>query len=408
MNRTLRYIGISHKNASVAQRDMYHFSDEEKNNIAELICHTFSDIAGLFILVTCNRTEFYFETETTSATDLRDFLICLKEDNLNKKNKQLFGLSNTTKETVRHLLEVSSGLTSAVLGDAEIIHQIKKAHQYAIAHKLQGSLLERAMQTIFKNHKRLSNETHFRDGTTSIAYKSLKVVGDFYKKSSEGSKKMLFVGAGDIVKQLFKYNSKFNFDNIYISNRTEEKAIALSKLYHCEVYDWNKVRSNNFEDFDVVISAASNCHHLIKNIPATATKKLLIDLAIPENIDKALANNSNVKFYNLDGISSELEDNKEKRLAAIGKVNEIIKEELAIFSVWLQEAPLRKLLAKYKILVDRKVTHYFEADREAYDLHSISNQVMRKLIKQPEKLVDAEVIETIITEQVSLLKESYN
>ena len=65
MNRTLRFIGISHKKALVAQRDMYHFSEEEKSNLSELLCHTFSDITGLLILVTCNRTEFYFESVTT-------------------------------------------------------------------------------------------------------------------------------------------------------------------------------------------------------------------------------------------------------------------------------------------------------------------------------------------------------
>ena len=104
-----------------------------------------------------------------------------------------------------------------MLGDAEIIHQIKKAYHFSIAHKLQGSLLERALQTVFKTHKRISNETAFRDGTTSVAYKSLKVIRDCYSKTDAKSKKILFIGAGDIVKQLYKYNNKFNYNNILFS-----------------------------------------------------------------------------------------------------------------------------------------------------------------------------------------------
>ena len=410
MNKSLRYISVSHKKASVAQRNKYHISEEEKSSLVDLTCATFPDITGLFLLVTCNRTEIYFESVTTTAGKLRDFLIHLKETNITKSNKLLFDFSNITKDTVLHLLEVSSGLTSSVLGDAEIIYQIKKAYQFSVENHLQGSLLERAMQTIFKNHKRLSNETHFRDGTTSIAYKSLKVVSNIYNKSFEKPKKILLIGAGDIIKQLFKYNSKFNFNNIHISNRTEEKAIALSKKHECEVYSWSKVLVNNFQDFDVIVSAASNCHHLIKNISNASSNVLLIDLAIPENIDKALAHNENIMFYNLEAISAELEETKEKRLAAMGKVREIIAEELSTFCKWLQESPLRALLAEYKIEVIQKVKRYFENDKDEYNeqaIKTITDRVIRKLLKQSQTPVTSEEIDALITEQVYLLREVY-
>ena len=173
MSKTLRFISISHKTASVSKREEYHISDREKNSLITLIRTTFPDIAGLLLLTTCNRTEIYIETSETTAIELRDLLVNYKNRNL-ILDKNLFNLSNSTEGTVKHLLEVSSGLESSIVGDAEIIHQIKKAHQLAIANQLQGSILERAMQTIFKSHKRISNETEFRDGTTSVAYKSLK------------------------------------------------------------------------------------------------------------------------------------------------------------------------------------------------------------------------------------------
>jgi glutamyl-tRNA reductase len=404
MNK-LHYISISHKTASSAQRERYYISQEEKSNLTEVICNTFNDITGLLLLVTCNRIEIYFESVTTSATTLRDFFISQKTASCTNESKQLFMYGDITEDTAKHLLEVSSGLASLVFGDAEIIHQIKKAHQFSIAQGMQGSLLERVMQTVFKSHKRISNETAFRDGTTSTAYKSLKVLKKFYANASFETKKILFIGAGDIVKQLFMYNSKFNFNNIYISNRTHEKAVILANKYQSNVYSWDKVLTNDFKDFDVIISAVSNRHHLIKKIPISDQKLLLIDLAVPSNIDKALMTNKNILFYDLESISAELENTREKRQEAISDVNEIIDAELLVYNEWLQTAPLRLSLAKYKTIVQQKVKDYFETNAEENNQESttIINRIMRKLMRlTTEELMTPEVMNVIIDEQFAL------
>jgi len=405
MNKSLRFISISHKTASVTQREEFHIPEEEKSELVTLIYDVFPDISGLLLLVTCNRTEIYFESEITCANTLLDFIINIKTEKNSPVTKKLFDAGNSTQDSVRHLLKVTSGLASSVLGDAEIVHQIKKAYQFSIAHKMQGSLLERAMQTVFKSHKRISNETHFRDGTTSVAYKSLKVINDTFGQGSAKSKNILFIGAGDIVKQLFKYNSKFDFTNIQISNRTEERAQTLAKLHHCKVFDWKKVLTNDFEEFDVIISAASNCPKLVKSLPITDRKVLLIDLALPGNIDKNLAGLENILFYDLDSISVDLEETKEKRFAAIGEVCKIITEELEIYNEWLQGAPLRAFLAEHKIMVDQGVMDFFDDGTEEIDAQKIklvTDRIMRKLRKQTSVPVPQEKIEAVIAEEASL------
>jgi glutamyl-tRNA reductase len=387
---------------------MFHISELEKETLSSDIRKTFSDISGLFILATCNRTEIYFESTLTSAAKLRDFVIIHKVKDYNKSVVNYFNCSDSSEETARHLMDVASGLESMVLGDAEIVHQIKKAHQFSIAHNMQGSLLERALQSVFKSHKRISNETHFRDGTTSVAYKSLKVIRSTYGKLASKNKKILFIGAGDIVKQLFKYNSKFNYTNIYISNRTVEKAELLCKAFNCRIYDWNKVLENDFWDFDVIISAASNSHHLIKKVQPTSKKQLLIDLAIPSNIDKSLMQGDHVVFYDLDLISVDLEETKEKRLAAIDEVDIIISEEFAQFKKWLEDATLRDHLIKSKRSVHQKVVQFFKDHNEECDtkkIQEVTNKVMRKLMAQPGAKVPISKIDSIIAQQAYLLYE---
>ncbi len=410
MNKSLRFISISHKTASVTQREEFHIPEEEKSELVKLIYDVFPDISGLLLLVTCNRTEIYFESEVICANTLLDFIIDLKTKKNNPVTKKLFDAGNSTEGTVRHLLKVTSGLASSVLGDAEIVHQIKKAYQFSIAHKMQGSLLERAMQTVFKSHKRISNETHFRDGTTSVAYKSLKVISYIFDQGSSKSKNILFIGAGDIVKQLFKYNSKFEFTNILISNRTEERAQTLAKLHHCKVFDWERVLTNDFEGIDVIVSAASNCPKLVHNLPITDRKVLLIDLALPSNIDKNLADHKNILCYDLDSISVDLEETKEKRFAAIGEVGKIITEELEVYNEWLHGAPLRAFLAEHKIIVNQGVKDFFDSRMEEINPENIklvTDRIMRKLRKQTNVPIPQEKIKAVVAEEASLYMEQF-
>ena len=160
-------------------------------------------------------------------------------------------------------------------------------------------------------------------------------------------------------------------------------------------------------DFDVIIGAASNCTDLIKTLPASKIDPvLLIDLAVPCNINKDLSRNENVLLYDLDTISMDLEDTREKRMAAIGKVKEIIAEELLVYTQWLQSAPLRAFLAEYKILVNQKVIDYLETDSEEYDLQmikTVTDRVIRKVKRQTSPAMSLEEMEAAIAEQVSFL-----
>ena len=405
MNKNLRFISISHKTATVSLRERYYISESDKEDMFLEIQHKFPDISGLLILVTCNRTEIYFESEVTKALHMQDYIIERKHSGADDSDAGLFLKSDRTSSSVRQLLAVSSGLSSRVLGDADIVHQIKKAYRQSISHRLQGSLLERAMQSVFKSHKRISNETGFRDGTTSTAYKSLKVVAETYRGDHPTAKKVLFVGAGDIVRQLLKYNAKFGFRNVYISNRTPEKALNLARIHGCTYYEWDKVLSNDFEDFDVIISAASNCRHLIREIAPATTKRLLIDLALPGNIDSNLSKRRNIIFYDLDTISMELEDTRDRRRQAISAVNKILEIELKSYLDWYHEAPLRAILSDYKIVILNKVSDFYESRgiiAGEGEIASVSDRVLRKMLKSKQFAVSDKMMQKLIEAQLSM------
>ena len=123
------------------------------------------------------------------------------------------------------------------------------------------------------------------------------------------------------------------------------------KKNKCKTFPWENVLVNNFEDFEVIISAVSNCANLLHHLPVSNPKTLLIDLAVPCNIDKNLIHQNNVIFHDLDSISKEIEENKELRIASKSDVINIIIEELASYNEWFKKAPTRALLAAFKISI---------------------------------------------------------
>lgn len=383
----LRYIGISHYTASVKQRETFHIPEEDKAEFIRRLRDLFPDINGLLLLATCNRTELYFESGRTATKEVLDYFISYFSGGISNPCPSLFSKSDHTLDSVRHLVEVSTGLRSKVLGDAEIICQIKKGYEISRGIGAQGSLLERAMQTVFKSHKRVRNETHFRDGTTSAAYKALKTIETSYGKQEAMQKKILIIGAGDIVKQLFKYKGKFGYHQIFVSNRTLEKAAYLAKKHGAFTYPWEKVRKNEFEDFDVIIGAAGNCHHLVNSMDGNTRSRLLIDLGLPSTIHPQLSSRPEVSLYDLDTISSELENNREMRLRAITAVQNITREEISLFEKWYAERPLRILLAQYKIKV-RNLVEDFKSEGDGFSWENmidlLTARVVRKIAKDPE------------------------
>ena len=397
-----RYLSISHHTAPVSRRERFHLDEAEKERLTNALRKTYTDLNSLLILVTCNRTELYFETEYTRAVQVRDFFLSWKLGKVSSEDQVDFRISDYTDDTVRHLLSVAAGLKSSVLGDAEIIHQIKKAYHQSLELHLQGSLLERCIQTLFRSHKRISNETGFRDGTTSTAYKALKLIGDTF--GSEASKKrILFVGAGDIVRQLFKYNTKFGYSNIYITNRTEARAQKLAEMFKVHFWGWDTLLANDLSDFDVIISAASHSPALISGGICKDKKILLVDLAVPGNMASTLRNQPNVVLEDLDSIGALLQQNRDNRTAATERVREIVEEEWGGYLEWYRMQPFRSLMAsrKEKVLKQLRLSGIREESSEV-EITELANRIMRKVLKQRVALHNDEQLSKIISEYTPL------
>lgn len=336
MEHRLMYMGITHEIAHVSERSYCALNAHQKEELKRR-AKTELPISGMLILITCNRTEIYFESSSPMPYLVREILIrYIQEIHQIKLKRSSFVLFDNTSDTVKHLLYVASGLKSAIIGDRQIITQLRNAYREAMANKQLGTLLERAFQSVFRSHKKIIKESLLQNGSTSAAYLSLKIIRDCFQKQYVKNKNVLLIGAGDMTRDVLKYIKKFELVNVYISNRTEEKASQLANEFKIKTYDWQRVIKNDIESFDAVVSAVSHQKHLIHRIKTYDKKRIWIDLAVPCNIDKSIANRFNI-IYDIDDIGKRINDANKLQSRAIPTVKSIIREELNTYLSWLNK-----------------------------------------------------------------------
>lgn len=391
MNSSLMYVGVTHEKAPISERAYYAWNEDQKKKLADKLFRKFA-LKGLTILTTCNRTEVYFESNSAKPNQIIDVILNFVEGiHAVKLNRKVFTTYTTTIETITHLLNLGSGLKSAVIGDKQILNQVRESYLDSLRQKRQGSLLERAFQSVFKSHKRIVNESLYLNGSTSTAYSALKLVQQFFGKEKINDLKVLIVGAGEFAQDVVKYLPKYNFGSTSITNRSMHKAQLLADHFSLQVYDWEKVEAQDFSHFDVIITAVSNRKNLINEISQDGKKRLWVDLAMPSNISSAIANEDNV-IYNLDEVAQQINNISKIQSQALPTVISIIEEELIIFQDWFQKSQIREYYREYKEFARETFINTIPAklldSLTASELEFYSNKLAETLVNKSAKAID--------------------
>lgn len=343
MQRSLKFISISSQNTNLNIRQRYSMLDTEAELFIDNIKIDYPDISGLMVLSTCNRTEIYFESVETNIKSmlsaLEDFLGISKQ-----KAAQHPEYSILTAQSLKHLSEVACGLKSAIQGDKEIMGQIKKAYKRSLRKNIQGSLLERVMQQVIRIHKRVYNQTSLKKGSTCAAYRSLKRIEQHFGKSNLPNKKILLVGAGQIIQEVLAYAEKCKLGEIHITNRTFKKAQKLAENYQLKPVLFDALfKMKDLSNYDAIITAVSGKKHFITSPYFSNTNEkniILIDLAVPANVHPKL--HKNCTWVNIDQLSDDIHQTKLEQKEAIQEVERIITTESLVFTKWLENYIKRK------------------------------------------------------------------
>lgn len=320
--------GLSHHSAPVELRERFAFSQTRLvESLDQLIKSGVAQEA--VILSTCNRVEIYAYTDDPNgAAAIREFLIesgsC--DDVI---GDEIY--THGEPHSVEHLFKVASGLNSMVLGETEILGQIKQAYKLALEGKFTGGKLNKAFQTAFNVAKWIRTHTQIQRGNVSVASVAVSLAESIFSSLSEC--KVMVIGAGDTSEKTARALLSRGAHSILVSNRSHERALELARELDGAAIHFDEWESA-FSEIDIVISSTSAPHYVLdraKLEPFMHQRKnrdlLLIDIAVPRDIAPEVNFLDNVYLYNVDDLQSSADDSMAERREEISRCEEFIREK---------------------------------------------------------------------------------
>ena len=319
--------GISYKNTDAATRGQFSISFKQYGAILKL-APTYG-VDEMFVISTCNRTEIYGFSKQASS------LIKLLHSQSSGDYELLLQMAYIKNgiEAITHLFRVGCGLDSQILGDYEIVNQLKLAVNFSRDHKFMGAFSERLLSNVFQSSKKIKTETALSNGSVSVSFSAAR----FIKENSNFSplNKILVLGAGKIgrntCKNLLGY---FNPENITVINRSIEKAANLAGELNINYADHEQLTAQ-IDEAEIILLATNSINPVILKSPLlNKGKKIIIDLSVPCNVELGVNDLPNIRVVHVDQISKLKDDNLKKRAAEVPKAIKIIDEQIKEFMLW--------------------------------------------------------------------------
>ena len=346
-------ISINYKIAPLNIRERFFFDNSEK-----LVFHNHLrkelDIEGLMIISTCNRTEIYFEFENHIGQENKFLHSVVKELVVFKKYKDSLSphLNNLTGsyKVANHLFRLVSGLESMIIGEFQIVEQLKDAYYFSKKHKMLGPILGRMIQKSLETGKYIRTNTEIGRGAVSVSYAAVEQITNNYDLKNA---KFLCVGLGETSKLSIRHLHQKGIKKIKITNRTKSKLNAFCKELGYESIQFEDYKKEILNSDVVIFSTGSKSPLLTKKdieqkIKKRKNKLLLVDLSVPRNLSHDLEEVNNIEIINIDNLKDTVNENYKKRKAEVIKAELYIEEFLVEFDDWTNTRLLRPSILSLK------------------------------------------------------------
>lgn len=333
-------IGINYQKANIATRSDFAICSTKLETTTRLAQQ--HQLKDLIVLSTCNRTEVY----GIGDADTLKSLLCEATGNpvkaFNQHGYVLHGM-----EAIHHLFRVASGLDSQIVGDYEILMQLKKAAKYARENGLLGTLTDRLVNFALQASKKIKTETRLSTGTVSVAYAAIEVIKEQVENVEQ--KNILLVGAGkfgcNVAKNICEY---FPGAKVTITNRTLHKAMSFAESFGMECVPYEDLHTKANESDILIASTNAEDFTITSEFFSTEKPRLLLDLSVPKSIAPEVSTLPGVSLMDVDQISGILDRTLAMRKAEIPKALTIIEHTVAEFVEWHKLYMHRDFLGEVK------------------------------------------------------------
>ncbi|MGC9401293.1 glutamyl-tRNA reductase [Vibrio genomosp. F10] len=395
---SLLVIGINHNTASVDLREKVAFGpDKLSEALKQLEANT--NVHGSVILSTCNRTEIYCDTKSATKSKVIEWLTHFHQVSPEELKPSIYTYEE--QAAIRHLMRVSCGLDSLVLGEPQILGQVKQAYADARDAKSVNSSVEKLFQKAFSVAKRVRTETEIGGSAVSVAYAACTLAKHIFESLADST--VLLVGAGETIELVAKHLASNGCSNIIVANRTRERALGLADQFGAHVISLEEIPSHLAKADIVISSTASPLPIIGKGMIETALKArkhqpmLLVDIAVPRDIESQVGDLNDAYLYTVDDLQSIVESNMEQRKVEAIQAEAIVSEESATFMTWL-----RSLQAVDSIREFRNTSNEIREELLAKSLQSLlsgsepekvllelSNKLTNRLIHAPTRALQS-------------------
>lgn len=329
--------GLNHRTATLELRERVAFSPAQARLAMRELCAR-QVLREVAILSTCNRSEIYgLAAQATAAVPrIKEFFCTFHGVETSVLDGSLYTWMGA--EAARHLFRVSAGLDSLLLGEAEILGQVREAFQQAREAAATGSILNRLFQDALAVGRRVRAETEIGVRPTSIALAAVKLVEKIFDQLN--GRTVLVLGAGAMAEQTAEHLVERNVARVLVANRSPDHAFALARRFHGHALLWEDLEKALVEP-DIVISSTSAAEFVVGPaavLRAMAARKnqplFFIDIAVPRNIDPEVEHIYNVYLYNLEHFQQIVEQNKKARAKEIPQAEQLVDEQVEKFLRW--------------------------------------------------------------------------
>lgn len=335
---TIILIGANHKTAPVELLEKLSFTEEEILTALEFIKQE-KDIKEGLVFSTCNRTEIlYIPNNGNQKKKIIAFISRHKHIKISEFKKALYIYEDD--DAIRHLFRVASSLDSMVVGEPQILGQVKQAYKTAVKCKASGVLLNRLMHKSFFVSKRVRKETGIGDNAVSISYAAIELANKIFSDLSQ--KSVMLLGAGEMAALAVEHLITHEVQKIIVANRTFEKAVELSQKFNGQVVKYEE-RFEVLKEVDIIISSTGSPKYVMSKNDVKQTMKkrqyntlFFIDIAMPRDIDPEINTISNAYVYDIDDLKNIVASNIEQRKKETVKAQRFIDEAVVNFRQWIE------------------------------------------------------------------------
>jgi len=398
-------VGLNHKTAPLAVREKLFAGCQEELNLLDNL-RAIDGVGEILHIATCNRVELVASVDGTAAalTALKSFLARHGDLTDEEAASCLYGYRD--EEAIRHLFRVTSSLDSLVMGEAQILGQVKEAYRQALAQNATGIALNRLMHRAFRTAKRVRTETGIAANPVSVSFAAVELAKKLF--GTLLGKKILVIGAGEMAELTGTHLVGNGAEEITVANRSLHQAELLAEKFHGKAIGLSALDEALY-DADIVISSTGAPAYVVtEEMVRRCLRKrknrllFLIDIAVPRDIDPAADGIENVYLYNIDNLQDIVDENIKNRRRESLRAEEIIQEEVAQYAGWLKELEAVPTIVSLKtkaegivrmemVKAQNWMTKLEADDREKVE--ALVNGIVNKLLHAPVAVMKEESAE---------------